>query len=173
MPALHYTLFYTFFNMKVESKIVRHLKKKRSTVSIAESCTGGLVAQRLTSISGASSVFGYGVISYSADCKKKILKVPASTLKKYGEVSQDVAIAMAQGVLKISNSNFAIAVTGIAGPTGGTRKKPVGTVCFALISKRKKLIKKYGFSGDRARIRRQASTKVLNLLYRCLKDDIL
>ena len=97
----------------------------------AESCTGGWVAQCLTAIAGSSAWFDRGFVSYSNEAKQEMLGVPADTLAEYGAVSQPVAVAMAEGALRNSRADWAVAITGIAGPTGGSPQKPVGTVCFA------------------------------------------
>ncbi len=156
--------------MKSEEKIIHLLTQKKETVSIAESCTGGLIGQRLTSIPGASKVFGFGVMSYSGQAKQKLLKVSPSLIKKHGEVSQEVAQAMACGIQRLSQSTYAISVTGIAGPTGGTTQKPVGTVCFSLISEKGRHIKNktLHFSGSRSQIRRKASTAIFKMLVQVL-----
>lgn len=157
----------------IEKKIVELLTRQKKTISVAESCTGGLVSQRLTSVPGASKVFGFGVISYSGTAKQNLLKVNKNLIRKYGEVSEEVALAMASGILKISKSDYALAITGIAGPTGGTAKKPVGMVCFSLLSKDERHIKKMTtyFKGNRNRIRQKAANTVLQLLYKVLKED--
>lgn len=155
--------------MSLERKVIKILSERKETVSVAESCTGGLVAERLTSVSGASQVFGFGVVVYSAEAKKKMLKIKPALIKQYGEVSEEVAFAMATAVRKISKSDFALAITGIAGPTGGTPKKPVGTVCFSLLSpKGKSIRKKILLRGGRNEIRWKGSTILLNMLYRAM-----
>jgi len=157
--------------MKIEEKIIHLLTQKKETVSIAESCTGGLIGQRLTSVPGASKVFGFGVVSYSGQAKQKLLKVSSSLIKKHGEVSEEVAQAMAQGIQRLSQSHYALSVTGIAGPAGGTVQKPVGMVCFSLISEKGQHIKNktLHFSGSRSQIRRNASTAIFKILLHTLK----
>ena len=156
--------------MKLEEKIIRLLTQRKETVSVAESCTGGLIGQRLTSVPGTSKVFGFGVVSYSGKAKQKLLKVSPSLIKKYGEVSQEVACAMAKGIQKLSQSSYALSVTGIAGPAGGSTQKPVGTVCFSLISEKGRHIKNrtLHFSGGRSQIRRKASTAIFKILVHTL-----
>ncbi|HBQ20653.1 MAG TPA: damage-inducible protein CinA [Deltaproteobacteria bacterium] len=158
--------------MRVEEKIIHLLTQQKKTVSLAESCTGGWVGEKLTSIPGASKVFGFGVVSYSAKAKQKLLNVPASLIKKYGEVSPEVACAMAKGILSLSKSTYALAITGIAGPTGGTSKKPVGTVCLSLISKDGQHIKNRTLylKGSRHHIRKKASDQILKMLYYSLTN---
>ena len=157
--------------MKLEEKIIRLLTQRKETVSVAESCTGGLIGQRLTSVPGTSKVFGFGVVSYSGKAKQKLLKVSPSLIQKYSEVSEEVAQAMAQGIQRLSQSTYAISVTGIAGPTGGTAQKPVGTVCFSLISEKGQHIKNktLHFSGSRSQIRRKASTAIFKILLHTLQ----
>lgn len=155
--------------MKLEEKVILALMKKKKTVSVAESCTGGLIAERLTSIPGASQVFGFGAVVYSGEAKRKLLKINTAFIKTYGEVSEEVVSAMAQAIQKLSKSDYALAVTGIAGPSGGTSLKPVGTVCFSLLSQRRRLIKKLLLRGRRNEIRDQAATVILNALLDDLK----
>ena len=154
----------------VEKNIVQLLTQRKQTLSIAESCTGGWIGQRMTSVPGAFRVFGLGVISYSAEAKKEILKVSPKLIQKHGVVSEEVAVAMAKGVQKLSRSHYAISVTGIAGPTGATPTKSVGMVCLSLISKGGKNIKKrtLHLKGSRRGIRKEASTQILNWLYQSL-----
>mgnify|MGYP005834070611 CR=1 FL=1 len=116
---------------KLSQKIVRLLTKKRLKISFAESCTGGLIASEITSVSGSSNIFEAGYITYSNRIKKQLLGVSASTLESYGAVSKECIIEMAIGALKASCADLVIAVSGIAGPNGGTSEKPVGTVWIA------------------------------------------
>jgi nicotinamide-nucleotide amidase len=153
--------------MKLEEKVIRALIKKRQTVSVAESCTVGLIAERLTSVPGASKVFGFGAVVYSGEAKRKLLKIDPALIKTYGEVSEEVTFAMAKAIKKISKSDYAIAVTGIAGPQPAEPPpalQPVGTVCFSLLSSRRQLIKKLLIRGRRNEIRNRASTVILNVL---------
>ncbi len=117
---------------EIESVIVHLLTKRKLTLATAESCTGGLIANQITNVPGASKIFPGGIVAYSNDAKEKFLGVHSSTLKKYGAVSEAVAREMAEGARKKFGADFAIAVTGIAGPTGGTKAKPIGTVFIAL-----------------------------------------
>lgn len=155
--------------MKIEEKIVRLLTVKHKTISVAESCTGGLLAQRLTSVPGASTVFGFGVVSYSGKAKNVFLKVRPSLIRRYGEVSKEVALAMARGIQKVSQSDYSISITGIAGPTGGTSQKPVGTVYLSLLSQKAAHIKKCLLRGNRNQIRMKATTIALHWLHQALK----
>jgi len=119
---------------KVEEVIIRLLTKRRQTLALAESCTGGCIAHRLTNVPGASKIFVGGIVAYGNAAKQKFLGVRAETLARQGAVSETVAGAMAEGARAKFGADFAIAVTGIAGPTGGTKIKPVGTVFIALSS---------------------------------------
>jgi nicotinamide-nucleotide amidase len=120
---------------KREEAVVRLLAKQKRTLALAESCTGGFVANQITNVPGASKVFLGGIVAYRNDVKEKFLGVRAATLKKFGAVSENVAREMAEGARKKFDSDFAIAITGIAGPGGGTKNKPVGTVFIALAGK--------------------------------------
>jgi nicotinamide-nucleotide amidase len=117
---------------KVEEAVVRQLTKRRQTLALAESCTGGRIADRITNVPGASKIFPGGLVAYSNAAKRKFLGVRAETLARHGAVSAAVAREMAEGAREKFGADFAIAVTGIAGPTGGTKAKPVGTVFIAL-----------------------------------------
>ncbi|MBD1156240.1 CinA family protein, partial [Pelagibacterales bacterium SAG-MED16] len=123
-------------------KIVKLLIKKKLTVSFAESCTGGLLASSITSISGSSKVFNMGLVTYSNNAKVKLLQVPKKTITKYGAVSYETCISMVKSLSKISKSNISISITGIAGPNGGTKEKPVGLVYIGLKKGSKIIIRK-------------------------------
>ncbi len=150
-------------------KILKLLTKKKLTVSIAESCTGGLLASSITSISGSSKVFNMGLVTYSNNAKVKLLKVPKKTITKYGAVSYETCISMVKNLSKISKSNISISITGVAGPNGGTKDKPVGLVYIGLKKGSKTIIKKYLFkSKNRISIQKatvnQALKMILNIL---------
>lgn len=142
------------------------LTRARKTVAIAESCTGGLIASRLTDVSGASKYFKGGVITYSNECKEGIVGVPMGLIKKHGAVSKQVALAMAKGVKNYICTDIGIGVTGIAGPTGGTKSKPVGLVYIALVTDRKQILRELRFKGSRQDIKYQASQVALDLIRR-------
>ena len=131
------------------TKISNLLKEKKKTIATAESCTGGLIAHSLTNISGSSDYFDRGIISYSNNAKIDLLDVPEEILEKYGAVSEQVAKAMAEGVRTKSNVDIGISTTGIAGPTGGTKEKPVGLVYIGISTIENTMVKKFQFSGDR------------------------
>ena len=147
------------------SKVVSILTKKKLTVSFAESCTGGLLASTITSISGSSKVFNMGLITYSNNAKVKLLKVPKKTITKYGAVSHETCLSMVENLSKISKSNISISITGVAGPNGGTKQKPVGLVYVGLKKGRKTIIKKNLFK-NKGRIFIQKATvkKVLKMV---------
>lgn len=141
------------------------------TLSVAESCSGGLLSKRLTDIPGSSAYFLLGVVTYANSAKEKVLAVPAELLEKHGAVSSEVAVAMAEGVKALSGSDLAIATTGIAGPDGGTPGKPVGTVFIAIISPGGCAAFRYCFSGNREMIREATAEAALELISRrvCLE----
>jgi len=132
------------------------LQKKGQTLSTAESCTGGWVAQALTSVAGSSGWFERGYVTYSNAAKREMLGVSARTLARHGAVSEPTAREMARGALRKGRSGHAVAITGIAGPGGGVPGKPVGTVCFAWARGRKIRSETKRFKGGRSRIRRQS-----------------
>lgn len=152
----------------LEMAVVRLLKKLELTVSTAESCTGGLLAARLVNVPGVSDVFREGFITYSNKAKRKILDVGKGTLKKYGAVSEQTAKEMATGGVFATDSDVCIAITGIAGPDGGTEEKPVGLVYIACYLKDKVSVEQYLFKGNREKIREQAVVKALDLLRRSI-----
>ena len=150
-------------------KIVKLLTKKKLTVSFAESCTGGLLASSITSISGSSKVFNMGLVTYSNNAKVKLLKVPKKTITKYGAVSYETCLSMVKKLSKISKSNISISIAGVAGPDGGTKEKPVGLVYVGLKKGSKTIIKKNLFkSKKRVSIQKatvnQALKMILNIL---------
>ena len=154
---------------KLVNKISSILKEKKLKIATAESCTGGLIAHTLTNISGSSDYFDRGVVSYSNRAKKELLDVPEEMLKKYGAVSKQVAEAMAKGVRKKSNVDIGISSTGIAGPTGGTKDKPVGLVYIGISTEEKTYSKKFLFSGGRLQNKNNTCHAALQMLYDYLK----
>ena len=155
----------------LEQAVVRLLKKYELTVTTAESCTGGLLAGRIINVPGASEVYNEGFITYSNKAKRKYLDVSKSTLKKYGAVSEQTAREMATGGVFATDSDASVAVTGLAGPDGGSEEKPVGLVYIATYMKDKVNVQKYQFKGNRAKIREQAVVKGLDLLRRSILDN--
>lgn len=144
------------------------LLDSHSTLAVAESCTGGLLSNRITDVSGSSGYFLGGVLAYSNQVKMELLNVSSETMKEHGAVSSPVAIQMAQGVRELVKSDYGIGITGIAGPTGDTPQKPVGLVYIALASPRAAYSKEFRFSGDRAMVKRRASQMALDMLRRTL-----
>jgi nicotinamide-nucleotide amidase len=139
-------------------------------VSLAESCTGGLVSASLTELAGSSEWFERGYITYSNEAKTECLDVPAQLIESHGAVSEPVAKAMAEGARINSGSDVAISITGIAGPSGGTTEKPVGTVCFGWATENQTLTKTTHFDGDRQAVRQQATEFALTELIALLRS---
>ena len=157
--------------MKLLSKnVVKQLIKKKLKISFAESCTGGLLSSAITSISESSKIFSLGLITYSNQSKSKVLKVPKKIIRKHGAVSEQVCLAMVKNVSKIGKTNMSVSITGIAGPGGGTKIKPVGLVYIGLVSPVKSIVKKYNFHFDRYIHREMTATAALNLTRLLLED---
>ena len=151
-------------NTKLQKKVSNKLKKQHLTIATAESCTGGLLAHSLTNISGSSNYFDRGVVSYSNDSKIELLGVSKKTLEEYGAVSEQTAKAMAQAIKKQSKVDIGIATTGIAGPTGGTKEKPVGLVYIGIATSKKVEVKKFNFSDDRLQNKENTCNAALKML---------
>ena len=150
---------------KLSQKVVKLLSKKRLKISLAESCTGGLLSSSITSISGSSRVFTLGLVTYSNQAKINILKVPKRIIIKHGAVSYATCLSMLKNLSKISKTNISVSITGVAGPKGGTKQKPVGLVYIGIKKANKILVKKFLFKGKkRNSIQRSAVTKALNLV---------
>ena len=155
---------------KLSQKIVRVLKKKKLKISFAESCTGGLLSSSITSISGSSKIFSIGLVTYSNQSKISMLKVPKNIIRKHGAVSYETCLAMVKNLSKISKTNISVSITGIAGPKGGTKKKPVGVVFIGIKKDNKTLVKKHLFKNKkRTSFQRAAVIKALNLILSFLK----
>ena len=154
----------------LEKDIAARLIGKNLTVSTAESCSGGLIAHGLTNIPGSSKYFKLGVVAYSNEVKKTILNVSKAIIKNKGAVSKEVAISLSKGILKLSKTNIALATTGIAGPGGATKTKPIGLVFIALAYKNKIICRRYHFKGTRLSIKKQTSEAALKLLKNFLKE---
>ena len=151
-------------------KIVNYLIKKKLTISTAESCTGGLLSSTITSVAGSSKVFKLGLVTYSNSSKIKVLKVFKNIIRKYGTVSEQVCLAMVMNLNKISKTGISISITGIAGPSGGTKKKPVGLVYVGIKKRNKISVKKYLFKNKgRTFIQKTAVNKSLRLILSALK----
>ena len=150
--------------MTTAEKLVKVLTEKKMTCATAESCTGGGVGHAITAVSGSSAVFWGGVISYDNSVKRDVLGVPDEVLATKGAVSSECAAAMAEGARRLLKTDLAVALTGIAGPGGGTDEKPVGLVWFGLASKSSTTTEKMIFSGDRERVRASAIEHALLLL---------
>ena len=150
--------------MSLEEKVALKLIDKNKTLCVAESCSGGLLSHRLTNIPGSSRFLKCTVIAYSNDAKEKILKIPQDLMKKYGAVSEEVAVKMAQNIRKLFQTDFGISITGIAGPTGATKSKPIGLVFVALSTPEETLCLKCQFKGTRESIKSQSTTQALELL---------
>ena len=154
----------------LSQKIVKLLTKKNLKMSFAESCTGGLLASSITSISGSSKVFTVGLVTYSNQAKINILKVPKRIIMKHGAVSYETCLYMVKNLNKISKTNISVSITGIAGPKGGTKKKPVGLVYIGIKKGNKTLVKKYLFKNKKRNlIQRSAVNKALNLILSFVK----
>ena len=156
--------------MTNSKKLIDILKKKKLKISFAESCTGGLMSSIITSNSGSSKVFNLGLVTYSNQAKQKILKVPNKIIKKYGAVSVQCCLSMVNNLSKISNSHINISITGIAGPKGGTRKKPVGLVFIGFKFKNKIFVNKYLFKNKtRNNFQKITANTVLKLILSIIK----
>jgi len=152
----------------LEEVVGKLLRSKGATISIAESCTGGLITHRFTNVHGSSDYLERSLVVYSDKAKKELLKVPAGILKRHGAVSKEVAERMAKGVKSLSRTTFGLAVTGIAGPAGGTPAKPVGTVFISFSHKRQVVTQKCRFYGDREQIKFMTSQYALDILRKYL-----
>jgi len=156
--------------MNFNKNIVSLLKRKKFKLAIAESCTGGMLSSAITSVSGSSKVFTMGLVTYSNQAKTSILKVPKQIIKKNGAVSVQCCLAMVNNLSKISKSNVCISITGIAGPKGGSKQKPVGLVYIGIKVGKKVIVNKCNFKNKgRIYIQKQTVKKSLNLLLRLIK----
>jgi nicotinamide-nucleotide amidase len=151
--------------MKLEKTIGNLLREKGWTLSTAESCTGGLISDRITNVSGSSDYFMGGMVTYSNESKAEHLGIPAAIIKRYGAASSQVARKMAQGVRKAFNTTFGLSTTGVAGPTGGTKRAPVGRVFIAISDGKRDFVKKLDLKGTRREIKEQATNKCLEFYY--------
>ena len=155
-------MYNTIFNQNDMIKLQELLRATKSTITTAESCTGGLVSHMIIKISGSSDIFNGAIVSYSNEIKNKELNVKENTLNTYGAVSKEVVSEMLDGVKKKFNADYAIAISGIAGPNGGNKKKPVGTVVIGLKFKNNdKMVSTYHFKGNREEVQIQAAEQSL------------
>ena len=151
--------------MNLSKKIVKLLIKKKNRISFAESCTGGLLSSVITSISGSSKVFTLGLVTYSNSAKINVLKVPKKIIAKHGAVSHETCLSMVKNLNRISKTNISVSITGIAGPKGGTKQKPVGLVFIGIKKGNKTFVKKYLFKNKkRSFIQKATVNKALNLI---------
>ena len=154
--------------MKLEKFVGDFLRQNGWTLSIAESCTGGLICDRITDVSGSSDYLMGGMVTYSNESKATHLGIPLDYIKKYGAVSPQVAGRMAQGVREAFNTTFGLSTTGVAGPTGGTKRSPVGRVFIGLAAGKKVWVKKLDLRGGRRVIKEKATEKALQFFYEAL-----
>ncbi len=148
------------------------LRAREQTVAFAESCTGGLVAASFAAESGVSDVFHGGIVAYSNDVKFRVLGVPTSVVRQLGAVSTTTAIAMARGARDVVATDWAVSITGIAGPSGGTAQKPVGTVCFAVVGPGVEWSSQQHFSGDRNAVQQKSAEFALSALETALRGGL-
>jgi PncC family amidohydrolase len=151
--------------MKLEKAIGDLLREREWTLSVAESCTGGLICDRITDITGSSDYFKGGMVTYSNESKAKHLEITLNYIKRYGAVSPQVARKMAQGVRKAFGTTFGLSTTGVAGPTGGTKRAPIGRVFIGLANGRKTWVRREDLRGSRKEIKRKTSEKALQFFY--------
>ena len=156
--------------IKIAQKVVKLLIKKRLKISFAESCTGGLLSSTITSISGSSKIFVIGFVTYSNESKINTLKIPKKTITTYGAVSYETCLSMVKNVNKISKTNISVSITGIAGPKGGSKSKPVGLVFIGIKKGNKTLVRKYLFKNKkRTSIQKLIVINSLNLILSFIK----
>jgi len=158
--------------MSLNKKIISLIKRKKMKLAVAESCTGGMLSSAITSVNGSSKVFTMGLVTYSNQAKINILKVPRKIIKKYGAVSVQCCLAMVNNLNKISKSKVCVSITGIAGPTGGSKKKPIGLVYIGIRVGKKVIVNKCNFKNrGRAFIQKLTVKKSFNLLFKVIKQD--
>ena len=158
--------------MTLNKKIISFLKKKKFKLAVAESCTGGMLSSAITTVSGSSKVFTMGLVTYSNQAKTNILKVNQKIMKKHGVVSVQCCLAMVNNLSKISKSKVCVSITGIAGPKGGSKQKPVGLVYIGIRVGKKVIVNKCNFKNKgRAHIQRETVKKSLNLLSKLISAN--
>lgn len=158
--------------MKIEERVGNLLRERGLSLALAESCTGGLIASRVTDVPGSSSYFLAGMVTYSNEAKEKFLGVAAESIREYGAVSKEVAKEMAQGIRRATGADIGLGVTGIAGPTGGSPEKPVGLVYIGIASARGTLVRRFQFQGGRLEIKAQTADAGLRLIIDLLEGRI-
>lgn len=162
---------YSYSGELLEEAVANMLLSNNLTISLAESCTGGLLASKFTSISGISKTLDRGIVTYSNTAKIEELGVNEATLKQYGAVSEKTAMEMAKGIKRIANTDIALSITGVAGPTGGTPEKPVGLVYVGIATNHSSYVKKLNLTGDRNRIRNYTTIVALNLIRKTIQAE--
>jgi PncC family amidohydrolase len=163
-----FILTYNAF-MSSENQVAKRLLKHKKTLAVAESCSGGLLAHKLTNIAGSSAFLMGGLVTYSNAAKIRFLKVPALTIKKYGAVSKQTASIMAQSVRTLFKVNYGLAITGIAGPGGGTKTKPVGLTFIALSMEHETVCLEFHFKGNRLQNKASSTDEALKLLLKYIR----
>tara|TARA_B100002052_G_C15700620_1_gene514888 strand:+ start:270 stop:740 length:471 start_codon:yes stop_codon:yes gene_type:complete len=154
---------------KLSQKVVKLLSKKRLKISFAESCTGGLLSNSITSISGSSKVFTLGLVTYSNQAKMTILKIPKKIIMNHGAVSHETCLYMVKNLNKISKTNISVSITGVAGPKGGTKQKPVGMVYIGIKKGNKTLVKKFLFKSKKRKLIQKASVnQALKMIFKII-----
>lgn len=153
---------------ELPKRVVKLLMEKNMTLSSAESCTGGLFSQEVTNISGASQIFDRGIVTYSNNAKMEELGVKAETLAAFGAVSKETAYEMAEGVREVSGTDIGVSVTGIAGPTGATKDKPVGLVYIGISTKDSTNVRELRLEGDRTQNRQNSMRNMFDIIYEIL-----
>ncbi len=165
-----YLVYGNYFMKKISKKLIKLLTKKKLKISFAESCTGGLLSSSITSINGSSKIFTLGLITYSNQSKINILKVPKKIIMKYGAVSYETCLSMVKNLNKIAKTDFSLSITGVAGPRGGTKEKPIGLVYIGIKKGNKTLVKKFQFKNKkRSSIQKATVNKALNLILSLIK----
>ncbi len=154
---------------KLSQKVVKLLSKKKLKISFAESCTGGLLSNSITSISGSSKVFTLGLVTYSNQAKMNILKIPKKIIMNHGAVSHETCLYMVKNLNKISKTNISVSITGVAGPRGGTKQKPVGMVYIGIKKGNKTLVKKFLFKNKKRKLIQKASVnQALKMIFKII-----
>ena len=158
--------------MEIEKAVADILAARGLTMTTAESCTGGLISARMVNVPGVSNVFKAGFITYANEAKQKFLGVKEETLMQFGAVSRQTAEEMAEGAARAAEADVAVSVTGIAGPDGGTREKPVGLVYIGCYISGNVKVEEYHFDGDRIQVRERTAQAALMQLLECLKENM-